>query len=182
MTKYSNAFKIKVIGEYLAGVGSTSLHQKYHIPGRNAVLNWVHQYQVNGFDGFKNRDHRQEYTCNFKLKVLKWMKENHSTLEHTTLHFKMSSPSTIYQWDRRFEAMGVDGLKVKRGRPPMGKRKHPNHTVKKNNEPKSALQSDRERIKALELENELLQIENEYLKKLDALVRQREQRERNKRK
>ncbi|MFT8311003.1 MAG: hypothetical protein ABF629_07550 [Sporolactobacillus sp.] len=42
MTKYSNEFKINVIGEYLAGIGSTSLHQKYHIPGQHAVLNWVH--------------------------------------------------------------------------------------------------------------------------------------------
>jgi len=182
MTKYSNEFKINVIGEYLAGIGSTSLHQKYHIPGQHAVLNWVHQYQINGFAGLKNRDHWQEYTCTFKLNVLKWMKENHSSLEQTALHFKMSSPSTIYQWERRFEAMGVDGLKTKRGRPPMGKHEHIKRTAKKNDTLNRADQPEQNRIKDLELENELLRIENEYLKKLDALVRQREQRERNKRK
>ncbi|MCQ2009462.1 helix-turn-helix domain-containing protein [Sporolactobacillus sp. STSJ-5] len=110
------------------------------------------------------------------------MKENHSSLEQTALHFKMSSPSTIYQWERRFEAMGVDGLKTKRGRPPMGKHEHIKRTAKKNDTLNRADQPEQNRIKDLELENELLRIENEYLKKLDALVRQREQRERNKRK
>ncbi|MFD2692745.1 helix-turn-helix domain-containing protein, partial [Sporolactobacillus shoreicorticis] len=33
--------------------------------------------------------------------------------------FQNLLPSTIYQWNRRFESVGVDGLKTKRGRPPM---------------------------------------------------------------
>ncbi|GGL64559.1 helix-turn-helix domain-containing protein [Sporolactobacillus putidus] len=182
MTKYSLDFKMKVIHGYLAGMGSTSLCHKFHIPSKRSVLNWVHRYQVKGFAGLKNCDKWPKYTCDFKLDVLKWMKENHSTLESTALHFKISSPSTIYQWDRRFETVGVDGLKIKRGRPPMGKKKNPDRTAKKNDKLKIASQSDQERLKDLEKENKLLRIENEYLKKLDALVRQREQHERNKRK
>jgi transposase-like protein len=182
MTKYSIEFKMKVISEYLKGMGSTSLCQMYHIPSDQTLLNWVHRYQTKGIAGIKNCDKRPEYTCNFKLKVLKWMKENHLSLENTALHFNISTPSTIYQWDRRFETMGVDGLKTKRGRPSMGKQKKIDETNPiKRNEKKSP-QSDKQRLKDLELENELLHIENEYLKKLDALVRQREQHERNKRK
>lgn len=182
MTKYSNDFKMKVISEYLMGMGSISLCRKYQIRSHQTLLNWVHRYQTNGSAGIKNLDERPEYTCNFKLNVLKWMKENHSSLERAALHFKISSPSTIYQWDRRFESMGVDGLKTKRGRPPMGKHEHTKRIAKKNDKSKNVDQPEQERIKDLELENELLRIENEYLKKLDALVRQREQRERNKRK
>jgi transposase-like protein len=182
MTKYSTDFKTKVVSEYLKGMGSPSLCRKYHIPSKKNILNWVHRYQTNGIAGIKNLNQRPAYSCSFKLKVLKWMKENHSSLERTALHFNISSPSTIYQWNRRFETMGVDGLKTKRGRPPMGKHENKKHTAIKNDKSKNAYQPEQERIKDLELENELLRIENEYLKKLDALVRQREQRERNKRK
>jgi Transposase and inactivated derivatives len=182
MTKYSNDFKVKIISEYLVGAGSTFLHHKYHIPGHDTVLKWVHQYQSNGSVGFKNRERWLEYTSNFKLEALEWMKENHSSLNETANHFNISTSSTIYQWDRRFEARGLDGLRTKRGRPPMGKKKNLDRTAKKNGKLKRALQSDQERIKDLEKENKLLHIDNEYLKKLDALVRQREQHERNKRK
>ncbi|RYL93965.1 helix-turn-helix domain-containing protein [Sporolactobacillus sp. THM19-2] len=166
MTKYSIDFKVKVIGEYFERMGCTSLCHKYHIPSDKNFLSWVHRYQTNGLAGIKSCDQRPEYTCNFKLKVLNWMKENHSSsLESTALHFNISSPSTIYQWDRRFETMGVDGLKNKRGRPPMGKHKNLDSTASRNDKAKNPLQSDAQRFKNLELENELLRIENEYLKK-----------------
>ncbi|WP_100486821.1 helix-turn-helix domain-containing protein [Sporolactobacillus pectinivorans] len=184
MTKYSNDFKVKIISEYLVGAGSTFLHHKYHIPGHDTVLKWMHQYQSNGSVGFKNREKRSEYASNFKLEVLKWMKENHSSLNETANHFNISTSSTIYQWDRRFQARGLDGLRTKRGRPPMGKRKKsdPTNQVKRNKKVEEPFESDQQRLKDLEKENKLLRIENEYLKKLEALVRQREQHERNKRK
>nr|WP_290443637.1 helix-turn-helix domain-containing protein [Sporolactobacillus kofuensis] len=171
---------MKVVSEYLKGVGSASLCHKYQIPFHQMILKWVHRYQENGIAGIKNLKQQPAYTCSFKLKVLKWMKENHSSLERAALHFKISSPSTIYQWDRRFESMGVDGLKTKRGRPPMGK--NTKREAKKNDKLKNAYHPEQKRLKDLEKENELLRIEIEYLKKLDTLVRQREQHERNKRK
>ncbi|RYL87058.1 transposase [Sporolactobacillus sp. THM7-4] len=182
MTKYSTDFKIKVVSEYLKGMGSASLCHKYQIPFHQMILKWVHRYQEHGIAGIKNLKQRPAYTCNFKLNVLKWMKENHSSLERAALHFKISSPSTIYQWDRRFESMGVDGLKTKRGRPPMGKHENTKHEAKKNDKLKNVDQSEQERLKDLEKENELLRIEIEYLKKWDTLVRQREQHGRSKRK
>ncbi|MCO7128389.1 helix-turn-helix domain-containing protein, partial [Sporolactobacillus shoreicorticis] len=182
MTKYSTDFKMKVVSDYLKGMGSPSLCRKYHIPSKKSILNWVHGYQTNGIAGIKNLNQWPAYSCSFKLNVLKWMKENHSTLERAALYFKISSPSTIYQWDRRFESVGVDGLKTKRGRPPMGKQEHIKRTTTKNDKLKKVAQPEQKRLKDLEKENELLRIEIEYLKKLDTLVRQREQRERNKRK
>lgn len=122
MTRYSNDFKLKVVSEYLGGMGSTSLCHKYHIPSKKTVLNWAHHYQTNGLSGIKSYDRRTEcYTLQFKLKVLKWMEENHSSLDNTACHFNIYSPSTIYQWNQRLRCMGVDGLINRRGRPPMGK-------------------------------------------------------------
>lgn len=63
----------------------------------------------------------------------------------------------------------------------MGKRKKTGNKVQKNTE-KEIAQTDAERLKDLDKENELLRIEVECLKKWDTLVRQREQHERNKRK
>ncbi|RYL87055.1 helix-turn-helix domain-containing protein [Sporolactobacillus sp. THM19-2] len=79
------------------------------------------------------------------MNVLKWVKENHSSLESAALHFKISSPSTIYQWDRRFKSMGVNGLKTKRGRPPMGEHENTKREAKKNDKLKNVDQSEQER-------------------------------------
>lgn len=159
MTKYSIDFKIKVINEYFRGMGSTSLCHKYHIPSKKTVLNWVHHYQTNGLSGIKNHDQRAEcFTLHFKLKVLKWMEENHSSLEITACHFTIYSPSTIYQWNQRYRSKGVDGLISKRGRPPMGKHKKTDEKIQKNSIKvnQNQLQTDAERLKELEKENELL--------------------------
>ena len=71
-------------------------------------------------------------------------------------------PSTIWQWEKRYLESGIKGLEnKKKGRKPK---------VQKPKPPKT-------RLEELEEENLDLRIENEYLKKLNALVAEREQRE-----
>ena len=72
------------------------------------------------------------------------------------------SGSTIWEWERRYLKNGMDGLEdKKKGRKPRTPKPKP---------PKTREEELLERIEDLE-------IENEYLKKLNALVAEREKRE-----
>ena len=74
----------------------------------------------------------------------------------------------LYQWVRRYNEKGIDGLQCKIGRPTK-------QIVMKKKTKKTKLSiSEQEELKLLRERNEYLEMENEYLKKLDALVSKRE--------
>ncbi|WP_236720779.1 helix-turn-helix domain-containing protein [Lactiplantibacillus plantarum] len=103
----------------------------------------------------------QKYSSQFKVDVLNWKKQNRASLPMTALHFDLSSPSTTWQWERRFNKSGIAGLERKRG--------NSKHMTKyKQNKPQSA----KTPTPAAELkqENHIVKIENEFLKKLDDLA------------
>ena len=72
----------------------------------------------------------------------------------------------LYQWVRRYNERGMEGLQCKKGRLTMKEKK-----AKK--KPKLFV-SEREELRLLRERNEYLEAENLYLKKLDALVSKRE--------
>ena len=75
------------------------------------------------------------------------------------------SKGQLYQWVRRYNEKGMDGLQCKKGR------SNKQFVMKK----KTKLSiSEQEELKLLRERNEYLEMENEYLKKLDALVSKRE--------
>ena len=66
----------------------------------------------------------------------------------------------VYQWTKKFETNGEEGLKDKRG--------------KRQDEPELTPEEKTQReIKRLELENERLRAENAFLKKLEEIERRR---------
>ena len=91
------------------------------------------------------------------------MHENHLSYKETSIQFGISGTSTIWQWEQKYLENGIEGLEnKKKGRKPRTPKPKP---------PKTKLE---------ELEEEILnlRIENEYLKKLNALVAEREKLER----
>lgn len=74
----------------------------------------------------------------------------------------------LHRWVRRYCEKGMDGLRCKRGRP--SKRIA---MKRKDGKPRLSV-SEKEELKLLRERNEYLEMENEYLKKLDALVSGRE--------
>lgn len=163
--KFNLNFKIKVVTEYLSGIGSTTLARKYAIANKNTVLIWINRFKKFGIEGLKPKSMDLEYSSQFKIDVLNWRKQHLASLPTTALHFDLSSPSTIWQWERRFERYGISGLDRKRGNPKtMAKHK------KISNDEKSV---HKDELKQLKQENLMLKIENEYLKKIEALARQK---------
>lgn len=167
MTKFNLKFRVNVVTEYLTGKGSTFLAKKYDIGNHSIVLDWVRRFERRGIEGLKARSMISEYSSQFKVDVLNWRKQNQASLSVTALHFDLSSPSTIWQWEKHFREEGIAGLERKRGNSKiMAKHKQRDHKVTKQ-------QSSAAELKQLKQENQMLKIENEFLKKLDALARRK---------
>jgi transposase len=96
------------------------------------------------------------------MDVINYIKETGASTEAASAVFNIPSSSTVWNWLHLFETQGIDALQPKKkGRPSMKKETK-----------KSPLVEDTE--EALRAENERLRMENAYLKKLHALIQERE--------
>lgn len=120
---------------------------------------WVESYKVHGKAGlsFKNN---LNYTGEFKLKLLKEMQSKGLSLHQLSVKY-LISPSVLSTWKRGYEKEGIRALFMSKskGRPPK------NRTDQKNNSTKAISEQEK-----LLKENTLLRAENDYLKKLQALI------------
>lgn len=157
MAKYSSEFKLQVVQEYLDGpLGYKLLAKKYSMPSPSPIERWVNAFRAFGLDGLERKRKKTVYSVQFKMDALHFMRQTGSSYAETALAFGMNNPALLANWVRAFQEDGIEGLKPKpKGRPSMSK--------KNNKQPKKT--STREE---LERENELLRLENAYLKKLRA--------------
>ncbi|RKD83792.1 transposase [Sinobaca qinghaiensis] len=160
MAKYSDAFKEQLVQEYLRGPkGYKRLAKKYGLPSMSPIKEWVDAYRLLGREGLKRKTKKSTYTGSFKWDVLYWRKQRGASLQETAEAFGLPRASLIAAWNRTWEQEGMAGLEEKpKGRPPM--------TDKSSRKPLSSPPVSREA--QLERENELLRLENAYLKKLRA--------------
>ena len=159
MTRYSKEEIIAAIEAVKAGESVTKIAKQYHICKK--ILQWnVRCYSERGESGLNC--HTYNWTSEQKKEVLKYMHENGLSLTETGVRLGIRH-STILRWERRYLENGIEGLEdKKKGRKPRAQKPKP---------PKTREEELLERIEDLE-------IENEYLKKLNALVAEREKRER----
>jgi transposase len=159
MTKYSKEEKIAVIKAIEAGESIIRISQKLEMD--KSELKWIVRcYREHGEKGLIS--HINNWTAEQKNEVLKYMHENQLSYTETGVRLGIRH-STILQWEKRYLENGINGLEdKKKGRKPRT--------------PKTKL--PKTRLEELEEENLYLRIENEYLKKLNALVAEREKRER----
>jgi transposase len=164
MVKFSSEYREKVVLEYLnGGGGSHELAKKYGIASHSTILNWVNQYKKYGDKAFNVLSPKSVYDGYFKLEALEWMRSNRASLPETALHFNISTPSTIWSWERKYEEKGVEALFNRRGRPKDMTANHKRNLGK---------EEEFSELEKLQRENRMLRIENEYLKKLRALMQE----------
>ncbi|MET3507425.1 transposase-like protein [Halalkalibacter oceani] len=163
MAKFSTDDKLQAVLRYLNGNESSYEIAKSLGTNNKAILKWVKQYEYNGEEAFVKR--YTNYTQQFKLDVLNYMIEHGTSLNETAAIFKIPGPSTISAWRKRIETQGLDALQSKKkGRSSMKK--------ELNQQPKQApVKGSNE---TLEARIKQLEMENEYLKKLNALVQNKE--------
>ncbi|OIK03779.1 transposase [Bacillus sp. MUM 13] len=163
MVKFTAHDKLQAVNRYLNGNESSHEIAKSLGTNHQAILKWIKQYEYNGEDAFIKS--YTKHTQQFKLDVLNFMIENGTSLNETAAIFKILAPSTISVWRKQFETQGMDALQSKkRGRPSL--KKESDHHSKQ-----SLVEGSRE---ALEARIKHLEMENEYLKKLNALVQNKE--------
>ena len=126
----------------------------------------------------KKGNKQKKYSAKFKISVIMDMRENHLSYRETVRkYWKTKSRTeednylaTIKRWERIYLKEGAAGLmEERRGRKSTGRpRKQPlDKSVEED------LIAENQRLKE---RNEYLEAELAYIKKLDALVREREQR------
>lgn len=168
MSKYSKEFKLKVIEYYLShdyGYMKVAKHFKIN---HEHLRKWVKKYQEHGLEGLSRN--KIAYDGNFKQYVVEYMHENHLSLAETCIQFNLGNHYVVSRWERIYYEEGPQALyKEQRGR-----------NKKMSSKPRKKKLS-KEVEEDLIAENQRLRMENEYLKKLNALVQERIKRE-NKRK
>ncbi len=166
MSKYSNEFKLKVIKYYLEEHHSYSdCCKTFNIPSDAPVRTWVHKYELFGPEGIL-KQLKSSYDGIFKESVIKYMHINHLSATETANYFRLANASVVLKWKRIYYEKGPQGLYIEsRGRP--GKMSSKTSKKKFNKETEKDLIEEVQRLR----------MENEYLKKLNALVQERNKRE-----
>lgn len=162
MSKYSNKFKLEVVQYYLKNYGGYGITASYfNIPSPTTVKKWVKKYEQHGFSGLvKNKN--SSYDGAFKENVIKYMNENHLSIQETSYHFNLGCPAVVGKWERIYYKEGPQALYQEH----RGRSKNMNSKPRKKKLSKK-IEED------LIAENQRLRMENEYLKKLNALVQER---------
>lgn len=161
MAKYSEGFKLKVVQEYLEGkLSYRSLAKKYEMPSSTPIEQWVRAYKAFGNEALQRKAGKEVYAVQFKLDVLKFMKQTGASYQDTAIEFNMNNPALIANWNSQFLKERIEGLQKKsKGSPSMSK---------KTNSTPAKEEKKMSREEQLERENELLRLEVAYLKKLKA--------------
>lgn len=160
MTKYSLDSKLAAIYAYLDGVESyKDIAQKYNV-NITMLKKWVAKFREHGMKAFQET--YTNYSIEFKMDVLNYIANTGASTIEATSTFNIGSPSTVWNWQYLYDTHGMDAL--------LPKKKEP-HFMKKETKRNKILEGSE---KALEVENERLRMENAYLKKLHALIQEKE--------
>ena len=122
----------------------------------------------------KKRRKQKKYSSEFKIGVILDMREHYLGYRETARKYKLvkaseaAAANMVQRWDRIYLEEGAEGLmKERRGRLNFASGKRRGRPPK----------LDKQVEENLIAENQRLRMENEYLKKLDALVQKRKQEE-----
>lgn len=164
MSKFKAEDKIQIVLRYLEGNESFEKIAEEVRVSKSIIRGWVRLYEQQGLEAFIKS--YTNYSGEFKLNVLNYMNEKGTSSYDTAAIFNISSPGMVRNWRKAFETGGIDALQLKKkGRPTMKK------VSKLNKEQQLPVEGS---IEALQAENDRLRMENAYLKKLNALVREQE--------
>ena len=163
MAKYSYEQKLEVVIQVVEKGLSHKAAGRIIGACKGDVQKWVKLYQEHGAEGLQMK--KGSYGGEFKVVVIEYMHANHISIRETAAKFGIPGHATVAKWERIFYEEGRESL----FRDNRGQKKMTNKPRK----PKL----DKKVEEDLIAENQRLKMENEYLKKLQALVQERVQRE-----
>lgn len=161
---YPKEFKIKVVQEYLSGtISLNELEVKYGIPSTKTIRKWLKKY--NDHIELEDYDpHPEVYmaetlktTAEERREMVRYCIEHNNDYKGTCLKYGCSYRQ-IYAWVRKYKQDGNEGLNDKRG----------HH---KKDDELTELEAAQRRAKKAEERIKRLELENEFLKKLNNIGR-----------
>ncbi len=162
MSKYSLSFKLEVVQHYLSGQEGQEATAKRFGIDHSAVRKWSAAWKLHGEAGLTTRHFT--YSPAFKESVILYMREHQLSVRETCAKFTIPAFSTVSQWERLYDEGGLEALTDSRRRKKTMPERPENHRL-------PPLQAPLDPDEREELEQ--LRAEVAYLKKLQALLRER---------
>lgn len=160
--------KIKIIKFYEKGYSISSLAKKFNVVD-SVIKRIERQYREHGMESFKEKGKNTKYPVDFKIEIVNRILNGESA--YGIAAELCVNEGMIVSWVKRYKELGYNGLiEKKKGRLP--KMKPKSKEIKIND---TSMDEKDKRIKELEERNAQLEMENDLLKKLRALVQQRQQ-------
>ena len=169
MSKLTREDKIEIYERRKNGETISSLAKAFNIREYNIkyLITLIEKHGNNILRKDKNRAYSKE----FKLQAINRILINHESINSVAIDIGLISAGILHNWLSKFKENGYNVVEKKKGRKPKSMTK-----PKKNEK----VLSEKDKIKQLEDEIIYLKAENEYLKKLKALVLERELKEKKK--
>lgn len=160
--RYSKEFKLECVRKYKAGEYIQDPGGCKHVTFHNKVILWVKIYDLLGEVGLEHI--KPILKLEDKLSAIKRIENGESI--NSVADSLGRQCDLLSKWYKQYLQGGIDGLKSKsrKGRPPK---------VKKESQQEEKALTPEEEIKKLKEELKMAKLENEYLKKLAALVQAR---------
>ena len=176
--KLSLEEKIEIVRLYEEeGLGYGTIAKKYKIHD-TSVERIIYRYKNHGIESLEHPPKQQNYSADFKIMIIKKVYEGRSKTS-LAAEYNLPSSGTIVAWMHNYEELGYNGLISKRrGRKKDMNPKKEEKTKEVNSSPLN--DSERQEYEELKIRLKEVEMENEFLKKLDALVQERLERERKK--
>jgi transposase len=159
--------KLEAVLRVVNGGMSVSASSRMLGVDSSCLVQWINLYQEQGPQSLLNSG--ASYNGQFKVMVVEYMHANHLSSYKTAARFGIKCRANVSKWERIYYEEGPEGLlRTKpRGRPPKSMTKNKNAKKELSKQTKEDLIAEVQR----------LIMENEYLKKLRALVQERIDRE-----
>lgn len=165
MSKFSTAFKLKVIKHYLLSPEGQKRTAKRFGIDHATVRKWVDAYEHHGLKGIEQA--RVRYSAATKENIILHMREHKLSFRQTAAKFNVASIPLISKWVKLYDTGGIEALRSK----PLGRPVMPKKVIPPIKEIDSNINNELTQDERVELE--FLRAENAYLKKLEALMHQK---------
>ncbi len=161
--KYTFELKRNAVEHYLNTNDSFKVTARKYKISYSLLKEWVARTREQGVESLNSKCTR--YDVRFKMDVLNYMNNTGASPLQAAAMFNIPSASTVRKWKRVLESQGIDALrKTSKGYSTVKKKKAVAPKKKQNSDSQNDLQK----------EIEYLRMENAYLKKLHALIQEKE--------
>ncbi|WP_321388913.1 transposase [uncultured Enterococcus sp.] len=119
-TNYPRELKLAAVHEYLAGFGSLmTVAQKYGLRSKTQLINWLKRYNTHkdfkSESGGSRMSQTRETSQEERLKIVLECLASNKDYGAMAMKYQVSYQN-VYNWVKKYEQVGYDGLQDRRGR------------------------------------------------------------------